>query len=314
MEFNKIIQLSEKEKVKMPLLITQVTQGITTAGSPYLSLVLQDKSSTIEGKLWDVKSEQLDLAKPGTIVVVIGEVLKYRNNLQLRIHGIEPSEQLYNISDFVTESVVPVDELRKSVNEALDSIENPIIKSVTTACFLRYQEDFFQYPAASKNHHDFLGGLATHVVAMLEINDFICKKYPLLNRDLLVGAILLHDMGKVFELSGPILTEYTMPGKLLGHISMMTSIVHEVAVSLQCQDSEEVILLKHMILSHHGEYEYGSPVLPMTAEAEILNLIDNLDARMNMFEKLYNTLEPQTFSQRVFSLENRSFYRFKDSE
>ncbi|MBV1708470.1 MAG: HD domain-containing protein [Erysipelothrix sp.] len=162
-----------------------------------------------------------------------------------------------------------------------------------------------------RNHHDFLGGLATHVVAMIDLADEVCKRYEILNRDLLIAGILTHDLGKIIELSGPVLTEYTMQGKLLGHISMMQSIVHELALTKNWQDSHQITCLRHMILSHHGQYEYGSPVLPMVAEAEVLHLIDNLDARLNMFEKMFEVTEVGQFSQRIFSLENRSFYRTK---
>ncbi|MBQ9987479.1 MAG: HD domain-containing protein, partial [Erysipelotrichales bacterium] len=125
---------------------------------------------------------------------------------------------------------------------------------------------------------------------------------------LLYAGIILHDVGKVYELSGPVTTEYTMQGKLLGHISIMQAIVYETARKLG-YENEQVILLRHMILSHHGQYEFGSPVLPMIPEAEILNYIDNIDARMNMFTKIVEPLENGTFSGRNFSLENRQIYK-----
>ncbi len=306
-----INQLSEKERVDFPLLVAQVTQGVTTSGAPYLSLVLQDKSGSIDGKLWDVKEDQVSIAKPGAILHVVGEVLKYRNVLQLRVHNISIPDEEHQISSFVEETDIPIEHLKDKIEKTIDSISDEILMGITRQVFMRYEESFYEYPAASRNHHDFKGGLATHVVAMIEIGDFVASKYPLLDRDLLMAGIILHDIGKVLELSGPILTEYTLKGKLLGHISMIHSIIHEIAVSNDWQDKEQIILLSHMVLSHHGQYEYGSPVLPLIAEAEVLNLIDNLDARMNMFEKMYESTEPQSFSQRIFSLENRSFYRSK---
>jgi 3'-5' exoribonuclease len=306
-----INQLSEKEKIEMPLLVSQVTQGVTTSGAPYLSVVFQDKSGSIDGKLWDVKDDQAVLIKPGTILTVVGEVLRYRNSLQLRIHNVLSTNEQFEIADFVEETNIPVAHLKERINTVVDSLDDEIIKGITKEIIERYENELYEYPAASRNHHDFKGGLATHVVAMIEIGEFVLSKYTLLNRDLLMAGILLHDIGKVFELSGPILTEYTLKGKLLGHISMINSLIHEVAVKNGWADKEQTILLSHMVLSHHGQYEYGSPVLPMLAEAEVLNIIDNLDARLNMFEKLFETTEPQTFSARVFSLENRSFYRMK---
>ncbi len=306
-----INQLNEKEKIEIPLLVSQVTQGVTTSGAPYLSVVFQDKSGSIDGKLWDVKDDQAALIKPGTILTVVGEVLRYRNSLQLRIHNVLSMSEQFEIADFVEETNIPIEHLKGRINTVVDSLEDEIIKGITKEIIGRYENELYEYPAASRNHHDFKGGLATHVVAMIEIGEFVLSKYSLLNRDLLMAGILLHDIGKVFELSGPILTEYTLKGKLLGHISMINSLIHEVAVKNGWADKEQTILLSHMVLSHHGQYEYGSPVLPMLAEAEVLNIIDNLDARLNMFEKLFETTEPQSFSARVFSLENRSFYRMK---
>jgi 3'-5' exoribonuclease len=306
-----INQLNEKEKIEIPLLVSQVTQGVTTSGAPYLSVVFQDKSGSIDGKLWDVKDDQAAFIKPGTILTVVGEVLRYRNSLQLRIHNVLSMSEQFEIADFVEETNIPIEHLKGRINTVVDSLEDEIIKGITKEIIGRYENELYEYPAASRNHHDFKGGLATHVVAMIEIGEFVLSKYSLLNRDLLMAGILLHDIGKVFELSGPILTEYTLKGKLLGHISMINSLIHEVAVKNGWADKEQTILLSHMVLSHHGQYEYGSPVLPMLAEAEVLNIIDNLDARLNMFEKLFETTEPQSFSARVFSLENRSFYRMK---
>lgn len=306
-----INEFKEKDKVELPLLISQVTQGVTTSGAPYLSVVCQDKSGSIDGKLWDVKEEQSALIKPGSILNVVGEVLKYRNSLQLRIHNVFKPLDIYQIADFVEQTSVPIEDLKSKINQTILSLEDEIIKGIVSEVFNRYEKEFFEYPAASKNHHDFLGGLATHVVSMLDIGEFLIKQYPILNKDLLLGGILLHDVGKVLELSGPILTEYTLKGKLLGHISMINAIIHEVAKANGWEDNEQTILLSHLVLAHHGQYEYGSPVLPMVPEAEILNLIDNLDARMNMFEKMIESTDAKSFSTRIFSLENRSFYRSK---
>lgn len=306
-----ISEFKEKEKIDCALLVSQVTQGITTSGAPYLSVVLQDKTGSIDGKLWDVKENQASLIKPGAILQVVGEVLKYRNTLQLRINNIFEIKETLDLDDFVEKTNVPIEELKSKVSKAIESIEDPIYREITKEIFKRHHKEFFEFPAASRNHHDFLGGLATHVVAMLEIGEFVVKKYPLLNRDLLISGILLHDIGKIFELSGAVLTEYTLKGKLLGHISMVSSLIYEVADKLGVQDEEQTVLLTHLVLSHHGQYEYGSPVLPMVAEAEVLNIIDNLDARLNMFEKMMDSTEPQSFSGRIFSLENRSFYRSK---
>lgn len=306
-----ISDLREKDKIDMPLLVTQVTQGVTSVGAPYLSVVLQDKSGTIDGKLWDVKPEQVKVIEAGRIINVMGEVLKYRNTLQLRIHDVSTKLTDADINDFVETTKVPIEELKKSIQEAIMALQDEVYRGIVGEVFNRYEKEFYEFPAASRNHHDFHGGLATHVESMLKLAQFIIAQHPWLNADLLISGVLLHDMGKVFELSGPVLTEYTLKGKLIGHISIMNSIIFEIAKGHGWENYEQTILLTHLILAHHGEYEYGSPILPMVAEAEILNIIDNLDARLNMLEKMIESTDLQSFSQRIWSLENRSFYRSK---
>lgn len=306
-----ISDLREKDKIDMPLLVTQVTQGVTSVGAPYLSVVLQDKSGTIDGKLWDVKPEQVKVIEAGRIINVMGEVLKYRNTLQLRIHDVSTKLADADINDFVETTKVPIEELKKSIQEAIMGLQDEVYRGIVSEVFNRYEKEFYEFPAASRNHHDFHGGLATHVESMLKLAQFIIAQHPWLNADLLISGVLLHDMGKVFELSGPVLTEYTLKGKLIGHISIMNSIIFEIAKGHGWENHEQTILLTHLILAHHGEYEYGSPILPMVAEAEILNIIDNLDARLNMLEKMIESTDLQSFSQRIWSLENRSFYRSK---
>lgn len=306
-----ISDLREKDKIDMPLLVTQVTQGVTSVGAPYLSVVLQDKSGTIDGKLWDVKPEQVKVIEAGRIINVMGEVLKYRNTLQLRIHDVSTKLTDADINDFVETTKVPIEELKKSIQEAIMALQDEVYRGIVSEVFNRYEKEFYEFPAASRNHHDFHGGLATHVESMLKLAQFIIAQHPWLNADLLISGVLLHDMGKVFELSGPVLTEYTLKGKLIGHISIMNSIIFEIAKGHGWENYEQTILLTHLILAHHGEYEYGSPILPMVAEAEILNIIDNLDARLNMLEKMIESTDLQSFSQRIWSLENRSFYRSK---
>ena len=143
---------------------------------------------------------------------------------------------------------------------------------------------------------------------MLKLANDMCDLYPMLNRDLLISGVVLHDVGKCIELSGPVITEYTLSGKLLGHISIMQAIVSEVAKENEIE-GEEVLLVRHMILSHHGEYEFGSPVLPLIPEAEMLHYIDNIDARMNSLQKALETIEEGEFTPRIFAMENRSFYK-----
>ena len=167
---------------------------------------------------------------------------------------------------------------------------------------------FCNYPAGTRNHHEYASGLLYHTVSMLKLAEVICDLYPSLNRSLLYGGVLLHDVGKVSELSGPIVPKYTTQGLLLGHISIIQAEIKKVSEKLAIT-SEIPMLLQHLVLSHHGEHEFGSPVLPMVKEAEILNYIDNIDCRMNMMDKALEGVEEGEFTPRQFALENRSFYK-----
>jgi len=300
----------EQEKILTTLLVNTMNPGVTNNGAPYVSFALQDKTGIIDAKLWDAKEELLEGIKAGSVVLVNGEVLRYKGVLQLRLYSlslVDPAET--NPADYVASTSLSDAYMHQRIEAALTSIQDPIIQKVTEKVIREFEDRFYTYPAAARNHHDFVGGLATHVIAMIDLADAFCALYPALNRDLLISGILLHDLGKVIELSGPILTEYTLVGKLVGHISIMQSKVHEVAETLGYADSEQVTLIRHLILSHHGEYEYGSPVLPLIMEAEILNYIDNIDARMNMFSKALSGIEEGSFTARIFALENRIFYK-----
>lgn len=303
----------EGEKVNTSLLITQLNKGITNAGAPYVSFTFQDQTGTIEAKLWDVKEDMMATIEAGKVVQVTGEVLKYRNANQLRLYGVSPlNDSDFNPADYVVSTSLSLEFMQKRIKETLLSMKDPVYQGVCKSVITHYADKLFVYPAAAKNHHDFVGGLATHMIAMIDLAESFCGLYPNLNRDLLLAGVILHDLGKIEELSGPILTEYTLDGKLVGHISIMQSKVTEVATKLGVEKTEQVTLMRHMILSHHGEYEFGSPVLPLIMEAEMLNYIDNVDARMNMLTKALDQINPGEWTARVFALENRSFYKPKE--
>ena len=304
-----INEFKENQSLELPLLVAMVKEGVTTNGSPYVSVTFQDKSGTIEGKLWDVKPTQKEILKQGEIVQVKFEVLKYRGSLQLKITDAKTVDMsTIDVNDYLPSGNIDVEQLKKEVYEAIDSIESSSLNKLVKALMESMEKSFFEYPAATRNHHEFTGGLATHVVGMLRVGKAISQLYPMLNRDLVIAGILVHDMGKIEELTNSIVPDYSTEGRLLGHISIMQAKVFETANQLGLSD-EDVLLLRHMILSHHGEYEFGSPVLPMIPEAEVLHMIDNLDARMEMMRKTLEIVEEGSFSQRIFSLENRSIYK-----
>ncbi len=173
----------------------------------------------------------------------------------------------------------------------------------------KVNEKFYKYPAASKIHHGYMGGLAEHTLGMAAVAEDIASLYPQLDRDLLIAGVLIHDLGKTAELGGLIQSEYSEEGKLTGHISIGHAWLVEVADEKGLADTEEALLLRHMVLSHHGKLEYGSPITPEIPEAEVLSLIDNLDARLNTLKNALAGIKPGQWTQRIFALENRQFYK-----
>lgn len=306
----KLLEHQVGETVDMFLLIKQATKGITQQGSPFMTLILQDKSGDLEAKLWDTGDEQARIYQPAVIVKVGGEIHEYRGKNQLRIKAIRPAkeEEGVSIADLVPSAAKSKEELFEELMQFFFEMKNPQIQRITRHLLKKHQHDFTLYPAATRNHHDYVSGLLDHVVSMLKLGKSIAEQYPTLNKDLLYSGIILHDIGKVVELSGPVGTQYTVEGNLLGHITIMVNEISKAAEELEIE-GEEVMLLQHMVLSHHGKEEWGSPKRPMLKEAEILHYIDNIDAKMNMLDRVMSKTAPGEFSERVFALDNRSFYK-----
>lgn len=308
----KINEFEEHMKLQQPLLVKDVKNGTTSKGSPYLSLTLQDKTGTIDGKFWDVKENEQALIQAGKILKFSFEVLLYKDKLQLRMNRVEEiSEDEYNLEDFVISSDHSEVERRSLTQSLIDSIQNDVYRKLVIGMLSYVGDKFFTFPAASKIHHGWKGGLSDHSLSMAILADELCKHYPQLDRDLLVSAALIHDVGKTAELSGPVTTEYTLEGKLEGHISLANAWLSEVSEKLGVQEREETVLMHHMILSHHGKMEYGSPVAPMIIEAEALYLIDNMDARLTSLKMALDAIKPGTWTSHMFQFENRQFYKHK---
>ncbi|RHW43123.1 3'-5' exoribonuclease YhaM [Neobacillus notoginsengisoli] len=306
----KILEHETGEQVEQYLLIKSSTKGIASNGKPFLTLILQDKSGDIEAKLWDAGEEEERNYCAQAIVKVLGEIQNYRGKNQLKIRQIRPAaaHEGVKLEDFLETAPVSREEMASKLTQYIFEMKNPNIQRITRHLIKKHQQAFMEYPAATKNHHEFVSGLAYHVVSMLDLAKAIANLYPSLDKDLLYAGIILHDMGKVIELSGPISTIYTVEGNLLGHITIMVNEIGKAADELGIA-GEEVLILQHMVLSHHGKAEWGSPKPPLIKEAEILHYIDNLDAKMNMLDGALERVKPGEFSERVFALDNRSFYK-----
>ncbi|WP_018924217.1 3'-5' exoribonuclease YhaM [Salsuginibacillus kocurii] len=298
------------EKVDQYALIRASTRGIASNQKPFLTLMLSDKSGDIEAKLWGVTPEDEGIFQARTIVHIAGEVIDFKGRMQLKIAKIRPVNNLdqVNITDFVKAAPLDAEAMFETVQEYIFDMKNPNLQRLTRHILKKYQEAFKTSPAATKNHHEFMSGLAYHVISMLHLSKALVQLYPTLDADLLYSGVILHDLGKTRELTGPIDTAYTLEGNLIGHISIMSAEIEKAATELNIQ-GEEPLMLQHMILSHHGKGEWGSPKVPLIKEAEMLHYIDNIDARMNMLEQALETVDPGSFSERIFAMENRQFYK-----
>ncbi len=305
-----ITKLQVGEQVDQYLLIKESKKGVTTVGKPFMSLILQDRSGDIEAKLWDTNEEHEQMYQAQVIVRVGGEIHDYRGKNQLRVKQIRVArpEEGVQISDLLPTSAIPKEQLFEDLMQFFFEIKNPNISRITRNLIKKHQEPLLIFPAASKNHHDYASGLLDHVVSMLRLSKAICDLYPTLNRDLMYAGVILHDIGKVIELTGPVGTAYTIEGNLLGHITIMVNEIGQAAKELGIE-GEEVMLLQHLVLSHHGKEEWGSPKKPMIQEAEIIHYIDNIDAKMNMLTRALEKTKPGEFTERLFPLDNRSFYK-----
>ncbi|MDY0407811.1 3'-5' exoribonuclease YhaM [Paracerasibacillus soli] len=292
------------------ILIKEASKGTTSNGSPFLTLILRDRTGEIDAKLWDVTKEDEELFVAEQIVWIQGEVIQFRGKSQLKINSIRPAQvtDQVQIADFIERSPVERETLQEMLTEAVHEIENIKLQRIVQAFTTKYDHDLFTYPAAAKNHHNYASGLAHHVVSMLALARQLVMLYPEINKDLLYAGVILHDLGKIRELSGVVTTTYTVEGKLLGHIPMMVEEIGHVARELQIE-GEEVTVLQHLVLSHHGKAEWGSPTPPLVREAELLHLIDLIDAKMNMLNRALENVNPGEFTERLFAMDNRAFYK-----
>ena len=302
-----------QENVEFQAMISHVVAGKTNGAhkSNYLSIVFQDSTGSLDAKLWNASPEQMQSLTVGAVVRGKGDIIKYSDDRQMKIVAIDcvsykESEQI----EFLSKAPIDADVMLKDIEKYVKKISNMKLYAIVHELYKKHYEKLRVYPAASRNHHECVSGLAYHTLSMLKIAESLVSIYPHLNGDLMYSGIILHDIGKTVELSGPVVPSYTLEGKLLGHISIAQAMISETAHELNIE-GEEVILLQHMVLSHHGKNEYGSPVLPLIKEAEMIYFIDNIDARMNMFDKALETVEPGEYTKRVFALENRSIYKPK---
>ena len=278
-------------------------------GSPYLSLQLSDKSGDIDAKMWDNVWEVLDTFDRDDFVKVKGETLLYQNRLQLNIHKlVRVSDSEIDLGDFLPVSRRDLDEMFRELMSVIDAMKNAHIRALLKAIFddPDIATAYRRAPAAKGIHHAWLGGLIEHVLSLVHLAKFTALHYPIIDEDLLLAGVILHDIGKISELRYERTFTYSTPGQLLGHIQIGVNIVEDKARSIPGFPDKIKLLIEHMILSHHGQLEFGSPKLPVFAEALLLHHLDNLDSKM---EALRATLEKDRSSDSEWTPYNYALER-----
>ena len=305
-----ISEFTDHDHIEGQFLVGSVSKGVNATGGSYFSLELRDASGVITAKKWDATLQDEEIFVAGNVVAIVGETNRYKDVLQLKILSAEVvALEDIDVAKFVKAPPVPKEELVKRFNDHVASIKNEDCQKILQYMINKFGDKIFTYPAAVSIHHEYSSGLLMHSITMADLANYIAPIYEA-DHDLLITGCLLHDLGKLIELEGPIVFKYSLEGKLLGHISIMAAEIREATHQLGIT-SEVPLLLEHMVLSHHGQQEFGSPVMPLTKEALLLSLIDNLDSKMVLVSKTVAEQEPGTFSQKVFALDNRSFYKPK---
>lgn len=307
----KINEMKPDNTYEFTAIVAQASIGKTNGKNrrSYLNLILEDQSGQLDAKFWSPNEEQLKTCTQGQVVHVSGDVIRYNGALQMKVSGLKVLEVTEEERmQYVPHAPADTETMMKEIDDTISAIKDKEYRDITRLIIHDHRHEFMTYPAATRNHHEYVSGLLYHTYCMLKVAKGIAAVYDDLNTDLLYAGVILHDIGKVREFSGAITPTYTSEGNLLGHISIGANMVKEKATELG-YDDERVTLLEHMILSHHGKNEYGSPILPQIREAEILYLVDNIDARMAMFDKALAQVEPGESTKRIFALENRSLYK-----
>ena len=314
MEYNKLIAgMHTGDDVEGFYVLKDAFLKTTAAGKPFLSGVLADRSGTIDLKVWDYSDPiGANPADTGRIVKIRGQVSEFKGAPQLtagRIRMADGNDQ-YDVSALVPVAPIDPDERLQEIRRLIDSMEDADYQSVARTMLERHLEAFRSIPAAKSVHHSFLSGLLMHTSNMLRLADYLSGLYAgIIDRSLLLTGTLLHDFAKEreFTFSGlGMVTDYSLSGQLIGHLVMGAQEVQQCAESLGLPQ-EKSLLLQHMILSHHGEPDFGAAVRPMCAEAELLSLIDLVDSRMEIYAEALQELPEGTFSGRIFALDKKIY-------
>jgi len=278
-----IESIQEEDRVSGCYLVREKRVAKTRNGRPFLNLTLVDRTGEISAKVWDRAEALGSRFNEGDVIQIEGQAGSYRDQIQLTVSDLIPSEAPPDPGIFLESSPEDPAKMVRSLRECLRQIEDRHLKGLVDS-FLSdrvFMARFKTAPAAKNFHHSYLGGLLEHTLSVCRMAIQVAEHYPELNRDLLLSAAFLHDIGKIRELTYDFLIDYTDEGRLVGHLVLGTAMLDEKLTSLKDFPRKWAVRLKHLILSHHGQYDFGSPKVPKFLEAFALHLIDDLDAKMN---------------------------------
>ena len=293
-----IKDLKEGDRVFDIYLCKHKQAAVTKNGKPYENVILQDKTGTIDAKVWEPNNPGISEYDALDYIEVYGEVNSFQGALQVSVKRIRVCrEDEYDASNYLPVSSKNIDDMYKELVSIIASIGNTYLKQLLESFFVKdeaFVKAFCKSSAAKAVHHGFVGGLLEHTLSVTKLCDYYCSTYPFLKRDLLLTAAMCHDIAKTRELSPFPENDYTDDGQLLGHIVMGSQMVAEHAAQIPDFPHGLLTQVQHCILAHHGKYEYGSPKIPALVEAVALNYADDTDAKMETFKEiLENNAENQ---------------------
>lgn len=287
--------LHDGDRVTAVYLCKSKATALTKNGKEYENVVMQDKTGSIDCKIWDPGSFGIGEFDPLDYVEVTGRVSVYNGNLQFTIERARKCDEgEYDPRDYMPSTKKDVEQMYQELTQIIGTLKNTYLKKLAESYFVEdadFIKSFKMKSAAKSIHHGFMGGLLEHTLSVTKLCGMFAAHYPILNRDLLLTAAMFHDIGKVWELSSFPANDYTDEGQLLGHIVIGTEMVHERVKEISGFPAKLEAELKHCILAHHGELEYGSPKKPALVEAIALSYADVLDARMQTCTELFESTE-----------------------
>ncbi len=285
-----IKDLKEGDRVFDIYLCKHKQAAVTKNGKPYENVILQDKTGTIDAKVWEPNNPGIDDYDTLDYIEVYGEVNSFQGALQVNVKRIRACrEGEYDPADYLPVSSKSIDTMYQELLGLIHSIQNTYLRKLLEGFFEKdevFAKSFRNSSAAKSVHHGFVGGLLEHTLSVTKLCDYYCTAYPILKRDLLLTAAICHDIGKIREISAFPENDYTDDGQLLGHIVIGAQMIAEGAAKIEGFPHELLTQVQHCILAHHGKYEYGSPKIPAIIEALALNYADDTDAKLETFKEI----------------------------